>query len=75
MYFIPSLVILASVVTVTVEETVRSSTILYPSSDDLSNETTMPMLVCPFAFNQNAPRSSNDIVIAESDSRNCWLSL
>jgi hypothetical protein len=54
---------------------VRSSTILYPSSDDLSNETTMPMLVCPFAFNQNAPRSSNDIVIAESDSRNCWLSL
>jgi hypothetical protein len=54
---------------------VCSSTILYPFSDNFPNETTMPMLVCPFAFTQNAPLSSNDIVRDESDSKNCWLSL
>lgn len=75
MYLIPSLVILAKVVTVTVEESVCSRTILYPSSDDISNETAIPMLVAPLSFTQNAPLSSNDIVRHESDSKNCWLSL
>jgi hypothetical protein len=75
MYFVPALVILAKVVTVTVEKSVRSCTILYPFSDDFPNETTMPMLVRSFAFTQNAPLSSNDIVRDESDSKNCWLSL
>ncbi len=52
MKFIPALVTTAKVVSVTVEPSVCCITILYPLSDDVSNETAIHMLLVI----QNAPR-------------------
>lgn len=75
MILIPSCVTLPKVVKVTTEPTVCAIAIDEAHFDDVTNETTVTMLIRPLTLIQNLPPASKDIGNESQFSRNCWLSL